>query len=640
MPEFKRARETPAVILSVAAALLLGALAAWIYAPGIHGPYLLDDFSSLGHLDNLVDTPTWSLDYVFGDTSGMLGRTVSMATFVLDTLVSGGAAEAAKQVNIYLHLLTGLLLWGFLALLLSFVPVRFPVTAALAFTAVWLLAPLQVSTVLYLVQRMAMLAALFCLASLVSYLLWRRSQLHGRPQVLYLLFVPVFGALAALSKENGLLFIPLVLLLEAFWLQFADGRGGIDRRLRTITLGLIGLGCVAISVLLLWQWQWLQAAHGLREFSLEERLLTQLRILWDYVGQFYLPDIARLGLFHDDYPVSTSLAEPGTTGPALLAWALVLVACLAAWLHPWARRIAFGALFFMAGHSLESTVWPLELYFEHRNYLPSVGLVILPMAIYLAAVEKWPETGRPLLAWVWVFVFWLALQTSSQVQIWSSAPLLAMQQVNGHPESSRANKEYASQLATAGAREAALKYSRLGYESALKHPAAADEHFGDYKLRDVAIACIARQPLRPDEYQQLGSVNPSRPLGQVSTLSVVIKLRQGDACPAFDWDGFLDHLAGLYLHEYDTSLASAQMFSALAMLANAQQRWQDAYQYTARFLDLAPDNIRGMLMQLHFTTALNRRDEADALIARLQKLQDAGKLKRSEQDTLALYLEN
>ena len=99
-------------------------------------------------------------------------------------------------------------------------------------------------------------------------------------------------------------------------------------------------------------------------------------------------------------------------------------------------------------------------------------------------------------------------------------------------------------------------------------------------------------------------------------------------------------MAVLYLREYDTSLASAQMFSALAMLANAHQRWDDAYQYTARFLDMAPDNTRGMLMQLHFTTALNKREEAERFIARLQKLQDAGKLNRSERDTLALYLEN
>ena len=159
-------------------------------------------------------------------------------------------------------------------------------------------------------------------------------------------------------------------------------------------------------------------------------------------------------------------------------------------------------------------------------------------------------------------------------------------------------------------------------------------------MRDVAIACIARQPLEKAEYEQLGSVDPSRPLGQVSTLSVVVKLGQGDVCPDFDWYGFLDHLASLYLVEYDTSLASAQMFSALAMLANAHQRWEDAYQYTDRFLALAPDNVRGMLMQLHFTTALNRREEADSFIAQLQKLQDAGKLNRSEQDTLALYLEN
>jgi len=36
----------------------------------------------------------------------------------------------------------------------------------------------------------------------------------------------------------------------------------------------------------------------------------------------------------------------------------------------------FEILFLFAGHRLESTLIPLELAFEHRNYLPSLGLIL------------------------------------------------------------------------------------------------------------------------------------------------------------------------------------------------------------------------------------------------------------------------
>ncbi len=153
--------------------LLLGCVL-WIYYPGINGPALLDDYSSLGDLGDLAETPEQFLDYVLGDNSGPLGRWVSMATFVAGEFLGGGIA-GAKLVNIVIHLVTGALVAWFFTLLLA--PLRVPGyrVAAILCAGLWLLAPLQVSTVLYLVQRMAQLAALFGLLSLICYLYWRRS---------------------------------------------------------------------------------------------------------------------------------------------------------------------------------------------------------------------------------------------------------------------------------------------------------------------------------------------------------------------------------------------------------------------------------------------------------------------------------
>ncbi len=616
---------------------LLLALAGWIYAPGASGPPLLDDFSSLGALDHLGDSPHQALDYVLGDSSGPLGRSVSMATFVLEQLLGDGSVGTRKWVNIGLHLLTGGLAAWFFALLLAAVGAPRAGLAAACIAGIWLLAPLQVSTVLYLVQRMAMLACLFTVLSLVCYLHWRRGLSAGQPRLGWLLASGLALLLGTFAKENALVGLPLILLTEACWLQCEDARGRRLPRLQQVTYGLIGLGTLALVLLVLTQWSYFELRHHGRDFTLQERLLTQPRILWDYVAQFFAPDTGRLGIFHDDFRLSRGFEEPATRA-AILGWGSVLLAVGLLWRWPAGRRLAYGPLFFLAGHSIESSVLPLELYFEHRNYLPGLGLVLLPLGCYALLSLRWKQVSAPLLAWVGVYLLYLCALTGSQVQIWSKAPLLAMQAINGHPESARANREYATQLARVGARDAALEYSARAHFSAMKYAAAGDEYHGDYVLRDVALACLARQPLHPFEYRELGRYQPGRPLGEVATLSVVSGMRYDKVCPGFDWQGLLDHLATLYLVRFDTSLASANMFTALAILANASGRWDDAYQYVERSLALEPGRTRELLMQLHFSVALGREKEAEKLIVELQARQDAGKLNRGEQDTLALYL--
>ncbi|KAA1194474.1 hypothetical protein F0M18_03325 [Pseudohalioglobus sediminis] len=612
----------------------------WIYAPGAAGPLLLDDRSSLGKLENLGGSSAQALDYVLGNNSGPLGRPVSMASFVLEKLYGDGSVATAKTVNIALHLITGAVVAWLFTLLLQAVRAPLAGAAGVLFAAVWMLAPMHVSTVLYVVQRMAMLATLFSLLALVGYLYWRRSVSAGRPQHWRLLPVVAAIALAVFSKENGILVIPLILLTEVIWLQCCDDNGSVLKGLRKWAGLAITAGLVATLLLLLVYWGALDARHHFREFNLAERLFTQSRVLWDYVSQFYLPDPRHLGIYHDDFAVSQSLLQPGATLYAVLGWALVLALLPLLWRWPWWRRVMLGPVFFLAAHAMESTVWPLELYFEHRNYLPSVGLVLLPLSGFALLASRWPQVARPLLAWCGVAIVVLTVQTSPLVTIWSSGPLLTMHHVNGHPESARANRDYATLLARAGAADAALRYSEAAYHSAQKYAAANDEHHGDFVLRNIALACMARAPLAPAEYTELGSQNPDRPLGQVFTMSTVIKLRQQDACPGFDWDGFMEHLAGLYLQRFDTRLASTHMFAALAMLANAHGHWEYAHAYTQRYLERAPGSVRAMLMQLHFATALGRSEEAQGYIDRLQELQRAGKLSTDQQSTLSLYLEN
>ncbi len=163
----------------------------------------------------------------------------------------------------------------------------------------------------------------------------------------------------------------LPVLLGALELSLFRLRGSTPtRRLLLSYFGLtvlLGLGAAL----------WLLTTHGAytgRAFDMEERLLTQARVVTLYVGQILLPRPGAMPFFYDGLPYSTGWLQPPTT----LWSALFLLGLFGLGLGLLRRRplAAFGILFFFAGHLLESTLLPLELAFEHRNYLPSLGLIL------------------------------------------------------------------------------------------------------------------------------------------------------------------------------------------------------------------------------------------------------------------------
>lgn len=622
-------------------------LTGWLYWPGTHGPAMLDDHASVSVLDELNENPQLAMDYIFGDAAGPLGRPVSMATFVVEKLYLNQGIRGGKKLNIILHLFIGcLVVWLFFLLFRQAQTFFFePGWLAVLAGAVWLLSPLYVSTVLYVVQRMAMLAALFIVAACISYIYCRGAFVRSKKGLssLLLLLTFILLVLAVFAKETGIVGLPIVLLIEALWFQFRDPAGQVIRWLRCVVLLSILGGIIFLVSFFTLGKNWIIGTYALREFTLTERVLTQSRILWDYLGQLLLPDVLRMGLYHDDILVSTSMSQPATTSYAVYAWVCVLIVSMV--LLKWrnGRYLVFAAAVFLIGHSTESTILPLELYYEHRNYLPGIGVFLGISVLLIFLFERFPEVITPVLAWGWVFVLVLAMKTSSQVQIWSSAPLLYMNDVNAHPQSFRANANMASQLAAVGALEGALNYSSKA------HLSSHMERQGDYDLRDLSLSCISDQALPPERISNLGRVDPSRPLSSVSTLNVLVRQIQNNDCPNFDRMSFSNRMEEIFLSDECCSdeldgnkfreKASPNIYAGLAVLENALERYDNAYEYTERFLAGSPGNIRGLLMKLHFATALHKGEEVSSLLIQLQSLETSGVLSLADKQTLSLYKE-
>ncbi|BCX82747.1 protein O-mannosyl-transferase [Methylomarinovum caldicuralii] len=450
------------------AALALALMAAFIlYAPGLGGGFLFDDQPNLALNEALRQArPTWdsALAVIRSGNAGPLGRPVAMLSFAVNVWLTGMNPFWFKLTNVLIHLANGILIYILTGLLLGqlaesgqagLTPLRRRWIAA-ATASLWLLHPLNLTSVLYTVQRMTSLAATFTLLGMILYVLGRCCWLRPKPQwgtgvVLMLGGVVGCGALAALSKENGLLIVLFVFLIEWLFFRFRAGNPLARRLLLGGHLLLAGAPVLGGAVWYLGlHLDQLAAGYGGRPFTLAERVLTEPRILWHYVHWLLVPDIRNLGLFHDDIPVSHGLADPPTTLPAVLEW--LLAAGLALWAWRKAPVFAFGVLFFLAGHAMESTVFPLELVHEHRNYLPSWGILLM-LCYYLLHPEwgrvwaklrgRMASRGEPLLAVraavLTGFVLLAAGGTWARALSWSDQRALVLAEVTHHPLSARAN---------------------------------------------------------------------------------------------------------------------------------------------------------------------------------------------------------
>ncbi len=621
-------RPIPWVLLALVSALVL-----WVYWPGQYGPWLFDDRSNLFILDSMAPTFQDALDHIFSNTSGPLGRPVSMATFVIERAVFGADPALAKLFNTALHIANGLLVaWLYLLVLRTGNP-RSPAILAVLCAAAWMLAPIHVSAVLYVVQRMTLLAAFFGLLFLIVYFYWRTS-FHNTIRLLLssgLLLLTFF--LAVFAKENAVVILPIVLLMESLCLR---GQGVLNehhaRRLflysRLSTVALL----LAASVMLVLNWNWVESGYAIRDFTVSDRIYTQGRVLWDYLGQILWPDLNALGIYHDDYRISRALFDPLDTFWALLAWGLVIVCALAFCLRPLGGAVAFAVLWFLVAHSIESSILALEIYFEHRNYLPSVGLFLL-MAILLERFTRLKAVLNSVVAIFLVYLLLVGARTSSQVQIWSSGPLIRINHAINHPNSFRANRDMAIQLASVGALEPALEYSSRARQHG-KH-----ESEGDHEIFELALYCLAEQTAPPSLFAALGTSNLQRPFTVVANMHGLFKTLQQQECTSFDRYALGDRLARIYLADMDATRASANMYSVIAGFENELGRMDKAFAYTQLLLELSSEHVRGLLMYLHFATVLGETDSVNRAVELLDKLQSEGKLSTADARTLSYYLE-
>jgi protein O-mannosyl-transferase len=376
-------------IMTVAAMLLIG----WyVYQPATSSVFLLDDRPNLSGLAEVSDTGS-ALQFVTSGSAGPVGRPLALATFLPQAAMWDVSAAPFIQVNILIHLVNGLLAWLFFLQLLR---ARKDNDLdgnliAIGAMALWLFLPLLASSSLMIVQRMATLAATFILLGLNGYLYARAHTGSSSRIALSAMTASVVAGtlLAVLAKENGAVLPGLVLVIEATLLRSPTNVDPANwRRWRLVFLMLPTLAIVLLLASKLPYPEDLVLRRGMTGW---ERLLTQAQILWEYLFNALVARPSQFGPFHDSYPVTRSILNP-TALAAVASWIVVIGGAIR-----WRRKYplaAFAVLWFLTGHVLESTTLPLELYFEHRNYVPLLGPAFALSYTLLSITGRYRNVAR------------------------------------------------------------------------------------------------------------------------------------------------------------------------------------------------------------------------------------------------------
>lgn len=427
-----------------------------VYWPGLLGPFVFDDSIFLiGNSAIRVSTlqlADWT-NAAMSFPANHQGRWLGMLSFAANHYFAGLDPFWFKLTNLSIHLLNGVLL--FLALRALFdlhracngdgrtSNSRFdPGLTAAALAALWLVLPINLTGVLYVSQRLESFSNTFVLLGLWWYLrarlaLWQ--DLSG-PTGLWLALVVCTGV-GVLVKESAVLLPLYAFSAELALTGFRDSKGRWSKPVFALYGSLL---LIPLAVGLVWLAGWVGGTNSYgRAFDIPQRLMTEARILIEYMVWILAPSLDFLTLYHDDIAISNGLLDPPTTLASLVMIAgLIGIAFWKRKSHP---LFAVGIFWYFGGHLLTATVIPLMLAFEHRNYFPSIGLLLALASLFALELRLLRKPKLVTLATCLLFSFY-SFTTALRAHEWSSPLSLAASDAAKRPDSSAAQYEYARVL--------------------------------------------------------------------------------------------------------------------------------------------------------------------------------------------------
>ena len=372
------------------AVALIAVVALLAYSNTFHVPFQFDDQPNITQNPNIqIKSFSWDrLERLVKNTYKESIRIFSFFTLALNYYFGELNVFGYHLVNFFIHVASGIFLYWFLILTFNLPSLKekygsISYKVALFSSLIFICHPIQTQSVTYIVQRMSSMAGMFYLLSLILYIKGRLS--FGRPRLFYFGGMVLSYLLGVFSKENAAILPLFVALYEFYFIQKLD----LSPRGKRVLFSLAGilLLLVALGVMILGQ-RYINViieGYQYRTFTMSERVLTQFRVVLYYLSLLLYPHPSRLNLDYD-FPISKTILDPPTTLISILIVGGLIGYSI--WTAKKRPMISFCILWYFGNLVIESSIFPLEMVFEHRLYLPSVGPIILFSLLMVRGIEK------------------------------------------------------------------------------------------------------------------------------------------------------------------------------------------------------------------------------------------------------------
>lgn len=647
-------------------------IAALVYWPGLHGGFVFDDYPNIvdnqGVQPHDASLPSLARAALASPASDFK-RPLASLSFAANYLVTGLDPYWMKLTNLVLHLLNGLLVFLLTKLLFHSVPREdephhSDVAAALIATG-WMLLPINLTAVLYVVQRMESIANLFVLVGLIGYVIGRQYMLAsaiGTPSparrggllewghrfsagtrgfALCLISVTIPTAIGILAKETAAMLPLYALLIEWALFRFRKlnessaslQRGNAETRrhdFRIISLFLLFLATPMVIGL-----AWLlpgiltPEAWAARDFTLSTRLLSEARIVVEYIVWTLLPTPGALSFYHDDFRISTALLAPWTTLASIVVLAAAIA--LAWWLSPRRPLAALGIALFLGCQLLTGTILPLELIYEHRNYFASFGL-LLAIVPLLTVPRSFPFALPRHVLLVGLMLCWTTL-TALTAYAWGNPLRLAEDLASRASQSSRAQYELGRTYIIYSHYDPASPFTQLAY-APLERSAALPKSSILPEQALIFMNSRMRLPLKDAWWDSLiTKLKVHKPgVQDESSLGALTQCAREHQC-----DLPKDRMVESFMAALTHPNSSARVFAIYSDYAwNVLENHALGERMVENAVKASPSEPAYQISLIRMLIVQGRMDEARRALQRLQSLNIGGRL---DGDLDALYVQ-
>ncbi|MGX9728077.1 MAG: tetratricopeptide repeat protein [Candidatus Electronema sp. VV] len=408
------------------------------YSPSMQAPFLFDDIIHIEKNSN-IHIKELSCNSLKKAAQGH--RPIPMITFALNYYFSGLNPFSFRIFNIFIHFLNSIFVYFVAKKTISLAGKSEKKNlSAISIAIIWSIHPIQIQSVTYIVQRMNILAFFFSLIAIIFYFESKNNS-HSIKNYLCISLCLISIVISIYSKQNAAI-VPAVIFICEF--TFYRNK---NQSLLLLTIAFLIILLISFYIYIEHIPDW----YSGKNYTPLQRLLTEFRVVVFYILLIIFPSSGRFNIDHD-FIMSYSFLKPIGTFYSFVV--IVMLTILAVKNRKDYPLFFFGLICFLVTHSIESSIIPLDISFEHRNYAPSFYLTISLISLF----DIFIDNKKIYISHIFLIVVILLQISFERNKVWKSGISLWSDSVRKSPNKSRPTESLAYYLEQEGRFEESILY--------------------------------------------------------------------------------------------------------------------------------------------------------------------------------------